>query len=369
MMDSTAPVPPGPRDFSLFGSWVPLWEGFPHVLQTQQFSREHLECLFALTGHVLDARTCGRVTPFPFLGHGRRLLTLFFEGSSRTICSFLRAAQELGMRTIDVRDPQHTSSEVKGESFEDSIRTYSGGTDHPFRIADVIVVRHPEVEPVLRAAAVSPVPVINAGNGPDQHPTQSLVDLFALRQELGRLDQLHLVLVGDLKNGRTARSLAYLLGKNFQGIRFTFLSHPALRMREDVRAFLDRHGVAYAEEHAYGSGAQSVLRDADAVYLLRTQTERDPEKLRALAPELRALRFTQEHPRELRPGARVFHPLPINRADPELSEVDEELSAAARSVAAGERDERLAWFRQADCGIPVRTALLAVILRHFWNFS
>lgn len=357
------------KDYSLLDPRIPLWEGWPHVLQTQQFSRPTLDILFAYTDRLLEARARGEDDPLRALGAGKFLVTLFYQPSSRTVCSFLRAARELGMDVLDVRDPARLSSEVKGESFEDAIRTYAGGVEHGFRLADILVVRHPSADAVFQAARASPVPVINAGNGPDQHPTQSLVDLYAIRKELGRLDHLHLVVVGDLKNGRTARSLAYLLGKNYQGIRFTFVSHAELRMREDVRAFLDRHGVPYRECHAYGDGAESVLRSADGVYLLRTQTEWGPERLRALAPELRHLRFTQERRRELPPGAKVFHPLPINCADPDLSEVDSELAAAARTLTAGQRDDQLAWFRQMDYGIPVRIALLAAHLRDFWNRS
>lgn len=334
---------------------VTLWEGFPHVLQTQQFSREHLGALFKLTDEWIAERRRGVNGPWRGLGAGHVLQTLFYEASSRTVSSFLRAALNLGMQVIDVRDPQAVSSEAKGESFDDGARMYSGPHDaQSFRTADVIVIRHPEPGRIERAAAVSYVPVINAGNGPDQHPTQSLVDLYAIKYMLERLDELHVGMVGDLRNGRTCRSLAYLLGKVGKNIRFTFIAHPDLQMREDVCAYLDRHGVPHEQHADYGE----VLPTLDVLYVVRLQKERDPARLEALLPALASLRLTPERLAEIHPHARVLHPLPIDSSVPGLSEITPELCALARA----QRDPRLAWFTQCDFGVPVRMALLAAIL-------
>lgn len=318
---------------------VPPWEGFPHVLQTQQFGREHLEPLFAHARRLIEDRRAGANGSWRTLGSGRVLQALFYESSSRTATSFIRAAMNLGMGVIDVRDPETLSSEARGESFDDDVRVYSGRDDPPsFRMADMLVIRHPDPDHVKRAAAIANVPVINAGNGPDQHPTQSLVDLYAIAYMLERLDGLHVGMAGDLRNGRTCRSLAYLLGKVGKDTRFTFIARPELQMREDVREYLTRHGVVYAQQTDYGG----VLPTLDVLYVV----SRAPTQ------------FTSMQLALLRPEARVLHPLPINSLVPGFSEVAPELCARARR----QEDPRLAWFAQSDFAIPVRMALLAAIL-------
>lgn len=339
------------------------WEGYPHVLQTQQFSRIVLDALFGFVDHLIAERQRHDDMWVKGVGERRALLSLFYEGSSRTVSSFLRAAMNLGMRTIDVRDPEHTSSEVKGESFPDSIRTYAGGNDHGYRTADVIVLRHPEQHRVFEAAEISLVPVVNAGNGPDQHPTQSLVDLYAVRRELQRLDDLHVGIVGDLQHGRTARSLAYLLGKVGQQIRFTFIAHPELQMSPDVCEYLTRHQVPFTQRADYSD----VLPTLDLLYVVRLQRERNPDRLAQLAPHLASLRVTRDVVNQLRPAARILHPLPVDQSVPALSEIHPDLCAEARAKMGRTTtlDWRLAWFRQADYGIPVRMALLTAILQYW----
>lgn len=320
---------------------APPWEGFPHVLQTQQFGREHLEPLFAHARRLIEDRRGGVNGSWRTLGSGRVVQTLFYEPSSRTAASFIRAAMNLGMGFIDVRDPETLSSEARGESFDDDVRVYSGPSDPPsFRTADLLVIRHPDPDHVKRAAAITSVPVINAGNGPDQQPTQSLVDLYAIAYMLERIDDLHVGMAGDLRHGRTCRSLAYLLGKIGQRIRFTFIARPELQMREDVCEYLKRHGVAYAQQADYGD----VLPALDVLYIV----SRAPTQFTSIQLAL------------LRPEARVLHPLPINSLVPGLSEVSPELCALARR----HEDPRLGWFAQSDFAIPVRMALLAAILEH-----
>lgn len=364
------------------GQRLPRWENAPHVLQTQQFDRPFLDALFAFTNHLLEEHRRYDDLWVSHIGVRRQLLSLFYQPSSRTAASFIRAAQNLGMQTYEVREPLQFSSEVKGESFTDTVRTYAGGNDHAFRIADVIVLRHPEPERVFEAAEVSRVPVINAGNGADQHPTQSLVDLFAIQREVGRIDHLHVGFVGDLKHGRTCRSLAYLLAKvgrkpsadkkddasadgakhvaEERGTRFTFISHPNLRMQPDVCQYVRAHGVSVEERADYGD----VLPTLDVLYVVRLQRERDPDRLAALAPELVPLRVTPESIAQLSRTARVLHPLPVDSSNPDVSEIHPELCAQARSKSfRTEPDPRLAWFRQADYGVPVRMALLTAVLQ------
>lgn len=339
---------------------IPLWEGFPHVVRTQQFSRETLDGLFRIAGELVEERKKTADGPWKALGAGRTLLTLFYEPSSRTVMSFLRAATLLGMEAKNVPDPLVFSSEAKGESFDDAIRMYSGPYfESAFRIADVLVIRHPELDRIERAAAVSNVPVINAGNGSDQHPTQSLVDLYAIHYMFDELDGLHVGIVGDLERGRTCRSLAYLLGKVAKNIRLTFIAPPELQMRQDVCEYLQRHGVPYEQRSDYGD----VLSTLDVLYIVRLQKERDPARVEALLPALQPLRFTAERLAEVPEHARVLHPMPIDASVPGLSEIAPELWDIART----QQDRRLAWFTQCDFGIPVRMALLAVMLTNRWE--
>src|SRR5213082_3916584 len=172
-----------------------------HVVESQQFSRALLEELFLRSDEI-------KREPHHFIGRlaGQVMAALFYEPSTRTRLSFEAAMLRLGGSTMGTDNAREFSSAAKGETLEDTIRIVSG-------YADVIVLRHNEEGAARRAAAVSGVPVINAGDGPGQHPTQALLDLYTVRNELGRIDGVSVAMVGDLANGRTARSLAYLLSK------------------------------------------------------------------------------------------------------------------------------------------------------------
>src|SRR6185437_8825985 len=170
-----------------------------HVLESQQFSRALLEDLFVRAEEV-------KLEPHHFIGRlaGQVMAALFYEPSTRTRLSFEAAMLRLGGETMGTDNAREFSSAAKGETLEDTIRIVSG-------YADVIVLRHNEEGAAKRAAAVSSVPIINAGDGPGQHPTQALLDLYTIRAELSRVDGVQVAMVGDLANGRTVRSLAYLL--------------------------------------------------------------------------------------------------------------------------------------------------------------
>src|SRR5437899_7367663 len=156
----------------------------------------------------------------------RQLATIFYEPSTRTRLSFEAAMLRLGGQVISAESAGTTSSAAKGESLEDAIRVVGA-------YADAIVLRHPEVGAAERAARVAQVPVLSAGDGPGQHPTQALLDLYTIKKELGRLDHLRVGLAGDLRNGRTARSLVDLLSR-FTGNELVLIAPPGLRMGEDV---------------------------------------------------------------------------------------------------------------------------------------
>ena len=299
-----------------------------HVIESQQFSRTLLEDLFVRAEEI-------KREPHRFMGRlaGSVMAALFYEPSTRTRLSFEAAMLRLGGHTMGTDNAREFSSVSKGETLEDTIRIVAG-------YADVIVLRHHEEGAARRAAAVSDVPVINAGDGKGQHPTQALLALFTIRDEIGRVDGITVAMVGDLANGRTVRSLAYLLSK-FRDVRLVFVAPPAVAMRDDIKAHLDENGVAWSEESDLGA----VLQHVDVVYQTRIQKERfDSED------EYRQVRgvyvIGAEAMKALRPQAIVMHPLP--RVDEITTEVD--------------ADPRAAYFRQARNGLHIRMALLDMVL-------
>jgi len=202
------------------------------------------------------------------------------------------------------------------------------------------VLRHNEEGAARRAAAVSSVPVINAGDGPGQHPTQALLDLYTIRDELGHIDGIRIAMVGDLANGRTVRSLAYLLSK-FRDIRICFVAPPQVAMRQDIKEHLDEHHVAWVES----PDLDSVLPQVDVIYQTRIQKERFSDEASYLA--LKGIyRIDGSTLARMRKEAIVMHPLP--RVDEIAPEVD--------------ADPRAAYFRQARNGLYIRMALLDKLL-------
>lgn len=263
----------------------------------------------------------------------RILATLFYEPSTRTRLSFESAMLRLGGGVVSTENAQEFSSAIKGESVEDTVRIVNG-------YADAIVIRHFEQGAAAVAARSSDVPVINGGDGPGEHPTQALLDLYTIRHELGRIDDLRVALVGDLRFGRAARSLARLLALS-RGMHLTFVSPPAVPMGEDVRAALDAADVPWREE----TDLRAVLPEVDVVYQTRIQRERfaTPEEYASA----RGIYVIDEPAMALLPERSiVLHPLP--RVD--------ELSPAV------DDDPRAAYFRQAHNGVFVRMALLMTLL-------
>ena len=302
--------------------------GLQHVIESQQFSRSILEDLFARADEI-------KREPHHFIGRlaGQVMAALFYEPSTRTRLSFEAAMLRLGGETMGTDNAREFSSAAKGETLEDTIQIVGG-------YADVIVLRHNEEGAAKRAAAVASVPIINAGDGPGQHPTQALLDLYTVRNELGRIDGVRVAMVGDLANGRTVRSLTYLLGK-FKDIKVWFVAPPRVAMREDLKAHLDEHHVPWIETE----DLNAVLPEADVVYMTRIQKERftDPEAYNAVKG---AYRIDKDAMALMRKYAILMHPLP--RVDEISPEVD--------------ADPRSAYFRQARNGLHVRMALLDRLL-------
>ncbi|MBO0688287.1 MAG: aspartate carbamoyltransferase [Candidatus Dormibacteraeota bacterium] len=303
-------------------------DGPLHVLESEQFTRGALEALFRRGGEL-------RANPAPAADRlrGRLMAALFYEPSTRTRLSFEAAMQRLGGRVMGTDNAKEFSSASKGETLEDTIRIVSG-------YADVIVLRHPEEGAARRAAAVADVPVVNGGDGRGEHPTQALLDLFTIQEELHRIDGVRVAMVGDLANGRTVRSLAALLTR-FQGVEIVFVAPPQVAVREDTKRHLDSHGVRWSETE----DLRTVLPDVDVVYQTRIQKERfdDPAGYESVKGIYVIDPVAMSR---LRPDAIVMHPLPrVDEIDPTV-----------------DVDPRAAYFRQARNGMYIRMALLEQVL-------
>ncbi len=298
-----------------------------HIVQVRQFDRKFVESLFASADQMRRLeRPCTRQA-------GRILATIFYEPSTRTRLSFESAMLRLGGSVISTENAREFSSAIKGETVEDTIMMASG-------YADAIVIRHHEQGAAERAAAVSPVPILNAGDGPGEHPTQALLDLYTIRHELGRMDDLRIALVGDLRYGRTARSLA-LLSRLCTGIELVFVSPPQVPMGDDIRSALTEAGVPFRDE----PDLANVLPEVDVVYQTRVQKERFEVEAEYHAAKGTYILNRSMYER-LNPTGIVLHPLP--RVDEIAPEVD--------------ADPRSAYFRQARNGVFIRMALLDYVL-------
>ncbi len=296
-----------------------------HVIQSQQFTVPLLMELFDRAQGMERIVKRGGTLDY----QNKIMATLFYEPSTRTRFSFEAAMYRLGGRVFSTEQAHHFSSEVEGEQLEDTIRTISG-------YSDVIVLRHLEVGGAARAAAVSRVPVINAGDGNGgQHPTQALLDLYTIVRERRSLDGLNIAVVGDLDRGRTARSLAYLLGK-FERVKIWFVSPPELQMKQDILENLEEHDVWYALE----TDLDRVLSIVDVVYLTQIRPERLKEEYRG-----HKYAITQSVLKCMKPDAMILHPLP------RTAELDKAVDA----------DPRACYFRQATNGLYVRMALLTMV--------
>lgn len=295
-----------------------------HVIESQQFDRKTIESIFRTADNLSKSKD----SPL----RGKIMASLFYEPSTRTRFSFESAMLKLGGGVITTENASEFSSAAKGETLEDSIRVIN-------HYADVIVIRHPEKGASARAAAVSRIPVLNAGDGSGQHPTQALLDLYTIKKETGKIDGAHIAFVGDLKHGRTVRSLSYLLGK-YKNVHMSFVSPKALRIDDDIKEYLNKHKVTYEETEKW----DKVLPRVDVLYQTRIQKERfkSPAEYKKYKG---GYILTMKEVDKMKKGAIVMHPLP--RVDEIATEVD--------------RSEKAVYFKQAKYGLLVRMALLKEI--------
>lgn len=297
-----------------------------HVVESQQFTVPLLMELFERTRGMERIVAKGGTLEYEH----KIMACLFYEPSTRTRLSFEAAMYRLGGRVCSTEQARIFSSEVAGEQLEDTIRIVGG-------YADVIVLRHHEKGGAARAAAVSRVPVINAGDGSGgQHPTQALLDLYTIFRERRSLDGLTIAMIGELDLGRTARSLAYLLSK-FDRVKMYFVSPPELQMKQDILDHLEEHDVWYTLE----SDLTRVIGEVDVVYLTQIRPGR-------LADQVHLRKYVVDSSilKAMKPNAMILHPLP------RTVELDKTVDG----------DPRAFYFQQATNGIYVRMALLTMLL-------
>lgn len=322
----TPEVPSG-----VHGEWLPRSiHGLKgqHILTVNMFNKDQLNTIFNL---AQTFRLCvQKERPLDSVLKGKIMASIFYEVSTRTSCSFAAAMERLGGRIIYMDE---TSSSVKkGESLEDSIMVMAG-------YSDVIVLRHPQPGSVSHAAAFSRKPVLNAGDGIGEHPTQALLDVFTIRQEIGTVNGLTITMVGDLKHGRTVHSLAHLL--TLYNVQLRYVSPGSLAMPQNVKDFIASKGIA--QENF--STLEEALPETDVLYVTRIQKER----------------FATEEEYQQACGLFVVTPKLMTKAKKKMI-VMHPLPRVFEISAEFDNDPRAAYFRQCENGMYVRMALLTMVL-------
>jgi len=326
-----------------------------HALIAQQFDRPMLDnlCHLATCVRRIAKSKTGMRFLAGLLDHKRAML-YFTQPSSRTFLSFYAACQILGLKTAEVRDPA-TSSELKGESREDSVRTFSSYVN--------LLIMRTEIQGFTERIAwllshtERPVPIINAGSGKDQHPTQALLDVYTLQrsfEKLGGLAGKNIMFVGDLARGRTVRSLAYLL-THYKGVKQYFVAPEQLQIGADILAQLEAAGMDYEVCYDF----RKAIPEADAIYMTRIQDEWDSEPGESKKIDTTAYHFKASHLKLLKMHTVIMHPLP-RRAEIEQ---------------AVDSDPRAMYWRQVRNGMWIRVALIATIfgiddeVRRYYNLN
>lgn len=300
------------------------------ILSVEQFSRKDLDFLFKLAGKmkkIVERRGGIKILT------GKVMTALFYEPSSRTFGSFVAAMQRLGGGVIPLQGMVY-SSVAKGESLPDTVRTFEC-------YSEVIVIRHPEVGSAKIAAQAAQVPVINAGDGVGEHPTQALLDLFTIINNLGKLDGLEVAMVGDLLNGRTVHSLSKILAK-MDKVCLTFVSPRLLKLPQEIKDHLTGKKIKIKETESL----DEAVKTADVVYMTRVQKERFTD-LAEYEKVKDSYIMTPEVLSRAKKKMLLMHPLP------RVGEISPEVDKDARSVYLS---------HQMRSGLYIRMALLAAVL-------
>ena len=298
------------------------------ILSVRQFNRTNLDYVFDVAHEM--AVMVKHIGTFDLL-KGKILANLFYEPSTRTSASFTAAMERLGGSVIPINEVKY-SSVSKGESLPDTVRTLEA-------YADVIVLRHPEMGSAAIAAQAASKPIINAGDGVGEHPTQALLDLFTIKEELGVVDGLTVTMVGDLKYGRTVHSLSRLL--TLFDIKLNYVAPEILSMPKEIMDEIERDDT---EQHVFSS-LDPVIAESDVIYVTRVQKERF-EDLDVYESVRNAFLIDPELMKSAKKDMIVMHPLP------RVGEISMDFDT----------DPRAAYFRQVEYGLYVRMALLAMVL-------
>lgn len=312
------------------------------IIYAQQFTRQKLEELFELSDKIrtIAKNKKGRDALANVLSD-RRAILFFAQPSTRTFLSFQNACHLLGMKTSEIRDAS-TSSEVKGESPEDMIRTFSS-------YVDLIIIRHFDEGFAERAAwtlntyANRPVPVINGGSGKDQHPTQALLDMYTLNRafkDKGGISGKKYAMVGDLKRGRTVRSLCRLIAL-YDDVEFVFVAPKEFNMRDDILEFLRTNNVKYSLTDNF----KGIMGEVDAIYATRMQDEHDKDG-ESSGVDYNKFALKSEHLPLLKPHTAILHPFPRR------NEIDVSVDS----------DPRALYWKQARNGMWIRAASIVTLL-------
>ena len=303
------------------------WYG-KSVLSVKQFNQDDLKYIFEVAHEMREM--VERVGTFDLL-KGKILVNLFYEPSTRTASSFTAAMERLGGSVIPINEVKY-SSVAKGESLPDTVRSLEC-------YSDVIVLRHPEMGASALAAQYARKPIINAGDGIGEHPTQALLDLFTIIEEKGKVDGLTVTMLGDLKNGRTVHSLSRLL--SLYDVKLNFVSPEILRLPKEIVSELESKGIPIQEYTLL----DQAISESDVLYVTRVQKERfeDPQDYEKVKG---TYIITLQSLAEAKEDLVLMHPLP------RVGEISMEL----------DDDPRAAYFRQMEYGMYVRMALLAMVL-------
>jgi aspartate carbamoyltransferase catalytic subunit len=301
-----------------------------HILSTKEFKKDEVEKILVRAEEMESSLKSGKVKK---ILQDKVVACIFFEPSTRTRLSFETAALRLGAQVISAENASENTSTYKGETIEDTARIISG-------YADIIVMRHPTAGEIGKAAGASSKPVVSAGDGAAEHPTQGFLDLYTIKKEHERTENLTIAFAGDLLYSRTLRSLVPLLNL-YTGNKFVFISPKELKLPKEYTEELKNSGVSFEEVDDLAKG----MKGADVLYMTRVQKERfqnieDYNKVRNL------FILSKDMLSNLKKEAIIMHPLP------RINEIEHDVDA----------DPRATYFRQAENGVPVRMALLCYAL-------
>ena len=301
-----------------------------NIISANQFTKDEVEKILSRAEIMEQGVKSGKAEK---LLKDKIVACIFFEPSTRTRLSFETAALKLGAQVISAENAMENSSAHKGETIEDTTKILCS-------YADIIVIRHPKAGTLDAAAKVATKPLINAGDGANQHPTQGFLDLYTIKKEQGRLTNLNIGFGGDLLNSRTLRSLLPFL-RFYEGNKFYFISPKELELPREFIKGLKENGVNFEELRSL----EEKLPELDVLYMTRVQKERFPDEV-SYNKVKDLFIFKKEHLKTLKQSAIIMHPLP------KINEIEVEVDA----------DPRAAYFRQAEKGLYVRMALLCYAL-------